>query len=382
MTNTIAAAVQQHSSTSNYATGGLRPLTAADSGASPPRLMERVRQALIARHYSPRTVDSYSQWVLRYIRFHGRRHPAELGAAEINAYLTWLAVEKGVAASTQTQALAALLFLYRSVLGIDVDTQGPLIRAKPSRRLPVVLTRDEVAAVLGKMNGPSSLVAALLYGSGLRLMEALQLRVKDVDLARGELLVRCGKGDEDRVTMLPQALRPALREQMARALSLHRRDVAEGWGDVQLPGGLAVKYPNAPREPGWQWVFPQPTRWRNSQGQEGRHHLHETVVQKAVHEAVRHAGIRKHASCHTFRHSFATHLLEAGQDIRTIQELLGHKDLKTTMIYTHVLNRGGRGVTSPLDKILALTQNAPANPFSSLLTNEVGGRGDAGTNDS
>jgi integron integrase len=362
---------QFHPEPNLYAAGGLHPLVAAESGAGPPRLMEQVRRALVARHYSPRTVDSYSQWILRYIRFHGRRHPMELGAPEINAYLTWLAVDKGVAASTQTQALAALLFLYRTVLGVDVDAEAPLVRARATRRLPVVLSREEVGAVLAKLRGPCALVAGLLYGSGLRLMEALQLRVKDVDLARGELLVRCGKGDKDRVTMLPQALRPALREQMAQALTLHRRDLAEGWGEVQVPGALAAKYPNASREAGWQWVFPQPMRWRNTLGQEGRHHLHETVVQKAVHEAVRQAGVHKHASCHTFRHSFATHLLEAGQDIRTIQELLGHKDLKTTMIYTHVLNRGGRGVTSPLDNILPLTQKGPVDLISPTADNRV-----------
>jgi len=363
-----------------YPMGELRPLMVAESGTRPPRLMEQVRQALVARHYSPRTVESYTQWVLRYIRFHGRRHPAELGTPEVNAYLTWLAVTRGVAASTQGQALAALLFLYRAVLGMDVGAGmgDALVRAKTSRRLPVVLSREEVASVLSRLSGPSALVAALLYGSGMRLMEALCLRVKDVDLARGEVLVRGGKGDKDRVTMLPQALRGALKEQMAQALSLHRRDVADGWGRVQLPGALALKFPHADREPGWQWVFPQPTRWRNAQGQEGRHHLHETVVQKAVHAAVRQAGIRKHASCHTFRHSFATHLLEAGQDIRTIQELLGHSDVKTTMIYTHVLNRGGRGVTSPLDKMLSLGQKAPDDSFDPQLAEGKVVQGDEG----
>ncbi len=338
-----------------YPVEGIAPLRVEEAGPAP-RLMESVQRSLIARHYSERTVKAYRAWILRYIRYHQRQHPRVLGAAHINQFLTWLAVERGVSASTQTQALSALLFLYRTVLGVDLGPQGPLVRAQTSRRLPVVLTRDEVNAVLAQMNGTPALVAGLLYGSGLRLMEALCLRVKDVDFGRREVLVRQGKGDKDRVTMLPRGLEAGLRQQVARALSVHRLDLAEGWGRVVLPGALQVKYPNAPMEPGWQWVFPQPTRWVDSRGQQGRHHLHETIVQKAMHAAVQMSGIRKPASCHTLRHSFATHLLEAGQDIRTIQELLGHQDLKTTMIYTHVLNRGGCGVTSPLDKLPTLMQ--------------------------
>jgi integron integrase len=333
--------------------------------------MDRVRHALQVRHYSRRTAETYSQWILRYIRFHGLRHPQEMGASEINSFLTWLAVDKRVSASTQTQALSALLFLYKAVLDLPVDTLGPLVRARPSRRLPVVLSREEVAAVLGRLSGSSGLVAGLLYGAGLRLMEALELRVKDVDLARGELLVRQGKGGKDRVTVIPLTLRPALRRQLAQVAELHRQDVREGWGRVPLPDALARKYPQASADPGWQWVFPQPKRWSNAQGEQGRHHLHETVVQRAMHMAVGQAGIAKPASCHTLRHSFATHLLEAGQDIRTIQELLGHSDLKTTMIYTHVLNRGGLGVVSPLDKIPDLRQKAPLDPLSALGSDHV-----------
>lgn len=358
------ATLLPHPTLHAYPTGGAPALLAAEAGARPPKLMERVRQALLARHYSPRTADSYRHWILRYVRFHGLRHPREMGPPEINGFLTWLAVDKGVSASTQSQALAALLFLYRSVLEIPVDEVAPLVRARRTQRLPVVLSREEVGAVLSLLTGPSALVAGLLYGAGLRLMEALQLRVKDVDLVRGELTVRQGKGAKDRLTMLPRALRPALQRQLAEVAALHKRDLAEGWGCAPLPDALSRKFPNGGRELAWQWVFPQPTRWCDAQGREGRHHLHETIVQKAVHLAVRQAGIAKHASCHTLRHSFATHLLESGQDIRTIQELLGHADLKTTMIYTHVLNRGGCGVLSPLDNIHPLTQKRPFNPLS------------------
>ncbi|MDP2361818.1 MAG: integron integrase [bacterium] len=318
----------------------------------PPRLMEQVRWALRVRHYSPRTTDTYCMWILRFVRHHGRRHPREMGEAEVNAFLTHLAVAERVAPSTQNQALAALLFLYRTVLERNLGELSAVIRARRPIRLPVVLTRDEVRAVLGRLRGERWLMASLLYGSGLRLMECHRLRVQDLDLSRREILVRSGKGDKDRVTMLPAALRTPLEEQLRNARRVHEQDLAEGWGRVELPGALARKYPQASREWNWQWVFPQTVRWRNAgTGEEGRHHIHETVLQRAFHDAVRAAGIAKHATCHTLRHSFATHLLEAGQDIRTIQELLGHRDLKTTMIYTHVLNRGGRGVVSPLDNI-------------------------------
>ncbi len=314
------------------------------------QLLDQMSSALRARHYSRRTEEAYCLWARRFVRFHGLRHPADMAEPEINAFLTHLAVEEHVSAATQTQALSALLFLYRRVLGREVGELSDLIRANKPRRLPVVLTREEVKALLAGLAGDRWLMASLMYGSGLRLMECLRLRVLDLEPARAEILVRSGKGDKDRVTMLPNSLKPALKAQLTRARALHRRDLDEGWGHVPLPGALARKYPSAPADWRWQWVFPQQRRWRDPEsGQEGRHHVHETVVQRAVKEAVAGAGIAKHASCHTLRHSFATHLLEAGYDIRTIQELLGHKDVRTTMIYTHVLNRGGQGVRSPMD---------------------------------
>lgn len=316
-------------------------------------LLTRMHESLRAEHYSPRTESVYCLWAERFIRFHDGRDPCEMGEAEMNEYLTFLAVRGGVSASTQNQALAALLYLYRSVIGRDVGSLGGVVRARKDRRLPVVLTRSEVRSLLREMEvaGPDVLLAvSMLYGSGLRLMECLRLRVQDVDIERCEVLVRDGKGGKDRVTMLPAGLAGPLGEQLARARTLHEYDVTSGWGRVPLPGALARKYPNAAAEWRWQWVFPQRMRWHNPQtGEEGRHHLHSTVIQRAVHDAVRRAGIDKHATPHTLRHSFATHLLESGYDIRTIQELLGHKDVSTTMIYTHVLNRGGLGVKSPLD---------------------------------
>lgn len=273
-----------------------------------------------------------------------------MGELEINAFLTHLAVNETVSASTQNQALSALLFLYRHVLNREVGDLGDVIRARHSRRLPVVFTRDEARAVLDRLAGDRCLIVSLLYGSGLRLMECLNLRVKDLEFSRGEVTVRDGKGGRDRVTMLPASLGDQLRDYLHGVKRIHEGDLVAGWGRVLLPDALDRKYPNAAAEWAWQWVFPQERRWKDRKtGQEGRHHLHETLVQRAVRQAVRDAGIAKHGGCHTFRHSFATHLLEAGYDIRTIQELLGHKDVRTTMIYTHVLNRGGRGVRSPLD---------------------------------
>ncbi len=312
--------------------------------------MEDLRAALRSRHYSRRTETAYCLWARRFIYFHGLRHPADMGEAEINAYLTHLAVDEHVAASTQTQALSALLFLYRHVLGREVGELDGVVRARKSQRLPVVMTRAEVRSVLECLHGDKWLMASLMYGAGLRLMECLRLRVQDIDFSRGEITVRNGKGAKDRVTMLPDSLKPALREQLERAREVHRSDLAAGWGRVVLPDALDRKYPNAPTQWGWQWVFPQERRWRNKQtGAEGRHHVHPTLVQRAVGEAARVAGVPKHVGCHTLRHSFATHLLESGYDIRTIQELLGHKSLNTTMIYTHVLNKGGLGVKSPFD---------------------------------
>jgi len=321
------------------------------SPAGPTRLLDAVRFRIRARHYSLRTEEAYVGWIRRFIVFHGKRHPRDLGEQEINAFLTHLAVKDKVAASTQSQALAALLFLYRHVLEIPFPKLESLIRAKRPRRLPVVLTREEVRAVLERLEGAPKIVATLLYGGGLRLLEALRLRVKDVDFARGQITVRDGKGQKDRVTMLPSAIREALLDHLGRVRELHRADLAAGFGAVLMPDALDRKYPGASKEWGWQWVFPAASIGQDPRSRQlRRHHLHESVVQKAVKQAVRSAGIHKPASCHTLRHSFATHLLESGYDIRTIQDLLGHKDVSTTMIYTHVLNRGGvRGVRSPAD---------------------------------
>ncbi|MDO8964136.1 MAG: integron integrase [Coriobacteriia bacterium] len=316
----------------------------------PPPLIESMSDALRSRHYSPRTERVYCLWVARFVTFHGGRHPCEMGEGEINAFLTDLAVRGQVSASTQNQALAALLFLYRVVLDREVGNLGTVIRARKQKRLPVVLTRVEVRAVLDGLEGEQRLMASLLYGSGLRLMECLRLRVQDVDLERGEITVRDGKGGKDRRTMLPEALKEPLRRQIDHARRVHERDLADGWGRATLPAALERKYPNAATEFGWQWVFPQERRWRDpATGVEGRHHVHETILQKAVKRAVRASGTDKRAACHTLRHSFATHLLESGYDIRTIQQLLGHRDVSTTMIYTHVLNKGGLGVRSPFD---------------------------------
>ncbi len=270
---------------------------------------------------------------------------------EINAFLTHLAVDEKVSASTQTQALSALLFFYRYVIGYEVGEIQGLVRAKASRRLPVVLTPAEVTSLLNELDGDYRLIASVLYGSGLRLMECLELRVQDVDFDRSEITVRRGKGDKDRITMLPQSLKPALRQHLERVRRVHQRDLRDGWGRTQLPDALVRKYPNAPAEWAWQWVFPQQTRWRDPvSGEQGRWHVHESLVQKAVKDAARRAAIPKRVTCHTLRHSFATHLLESGYDIRTIQELLGHASVNTTMIYTHVLNRGGLAVRSPIDR--------------------------------
>ena len=289
-------------------------------------------------------------WIKRFIFFHGVRHPAEMGEPEINRFLTDLAVNKKVSASTQNQALSALLFLYQHVLNQPLGWINLAVRAKKPERLPVVLTQQEVKAILGFMEGSPKLVAALLYGAGLRLMECLRLRAKDVDFTTHQILGRDGKGQKDRITMLPVSVKEALAAPLTRVRQIHQQDLREGAGRVQLPGAWARKYPNADREWGWQWVFPAPTRYFDRQAKmRRRHHLHETVVQSAMKQAIQRAGIAKPATLHTLRHSFATHLLEDGYDIRTIQELLGHKDLSTTMIYTHVLNRGGRGVRRPAD---------------------------------
>ena len=321
-----------------------------ETGAKAPKLLARMREALHARHYSRRTEETYCQWVRRFIFFHNVRHPAEMAEVEINAFLTHLAVKARVSASTQNQALSALLFLYRHVIGREVGDLGEVIRARKPTRLPVVMTREVVKAVLANMTGDKWLMASIMYGAGLRLMECLRLRVHDIDFSRNEILVRDGKGAKDRITMLPKSLKAPLQDHLKKVKAIHEEDLAENWGRVQLPDAVDRKYPNAPKDWRWQWVFPQENRWVNPQTKEqGRHHMDESLVQKAVRDAVVKAGLTKRATCHTFRHSFATHLLEGGYDIRTIQELLGHSDVKTTMIYTHVLNRGPAGVRSPVD---------------------------------
>jgi integron integrase len=322
----------------------------AAGGARPLRLLDRVRLELRLRHYSPRTEEAYVGWVRRFVLFHGKRHPRELGAPAISAFLSHLAVHGRVAAATQNQALNALAFLYLRVLGMAMPKLENLVRAQRPKRLPVVLSREEVRQLLGELRGTPRLVASFLYGSGLRLLEGLELRVKDVDLGTGELRVRRGKGAKDRVTPLPRACEQPLREHLNRVRALFEQDLRDGFAGVPLPEALARKYPAAPREWGWQWVFPASRRFIDpGDARERRWHLHETAVQRAVKCAVRAAGITKPAGCHTLRHSFATHLLADGYDIRTVQELLGHRSVQTTMVYTHVLNRGGRGVRSPLD---------------------------------
>lgn len=317
----------------------------------PPKLLDRVREATRTRHYSRRTEEAYVGWIKRFIFFHGKKHPAALGGAEVNAFLSHLAVEERVSASTQAQALCALLFLYRRVLDDPLPWLHEIVRARRKERLPVVLTRGEVRRVLGQMEGTPRLVAELLYGCGLRLLEALRLRIKDIDFVGNLVIVRQGKGDKDRRTMLPQSVKGQIRAQVEEARRLHQRDLGRGWGSVPLPDALERKKPNAAKEFGWQWLFPATRAWTNPEtGTRGRHHLDESVIQRAVKAAVTAAQIDKSAGCHTFRHSFATHLLENGYDIRTVQELLGHADVRTTMIYTHVLQRTGRhAVRSPLD---------------------------------
>lgn len=320
------------------------------SFSQPPKLLDQVRGKIRFKHYSIRTEQAYVDWIRRFVLHFDKRHPSDMGAREVEVFLTHLAVQGKVAAATQNQAKAALLFLYREVLGQDLPWLENVEQAKAPKRLPVVLTQSEVQAVLSRLTGTHWLVAGLLYGSGLRIMEALRLRVKDVEFKRGEILVREGKGFKDRVTMLPTMLIEPLGLHLKRVRELHEQDVAEGYGEVYLPYALERKYPNAAREWGWQYVFPSRTRSVDPRsGVVRRHHVQDQAIQRAIKQAVRDAGLVKPATPHTFRHSFATHLLERGYDIRTVQELLGHSDVSTTMIYTHVLNKGGRGVVSPLD---------------------------------
>ncbi len=315
-----------------------------------PRLLDRVREAIRVRHYSLRTEQTYIQWIRRFIFFHNKRHPETMGEAEITAFLTHLAVERKVSPSTQNQALSANLFLYQKVLEQKLEWLDNVVRAKRPRKLPVVLTQSEVTTLLAEMNGINSIIARMLYGTGMRQMECLRLRVKDVDFDYRQIHVRSGKGNKDRVTMLPDRLVPDLQVQLKKANQLHQGDLQEGFGEARLPYALAKKYPNAGREWGWQFVFPSIHRSNDPYcGTIRRHHWHHTNLHRAIKQAARNVKLCKPVSSHTLRHSFATHLIENGYDIRTVQELLGHKDVRTTQIYTHVLNKGGRGVRSPLD---------------------------------
>jgi len=325
------------------------------------KLLEQLRRAIRARHLSRNTEEAYVAWVKRYVRFHGLEHPKEMGVAEIRAFLTHLAVEESVSASTQNQAASALLFLYRRVLRMSVDDLGTLPRPRGSKRLPVVLTRDEVMQVLAQLHGPPHLITSILYGSGLRLMEALTLRIKDVEVERREIMVRAGKGRKDRISMLPGRLVRDVSGQMNRVRTLFEEDLKRGGGFVPLPGAMARKAPTDGRSFAWQFLFPARRSTLNPEtGRRTRYHLHPSAVQRVVKRAVTASGIHKRATCQTMRHSFATHLLEDGYDIRTVQELLGHTSVRTTMLYTHVLNRGGMAVLSPLDRITRdLGRNSP-----------------------
>jgi integron integrase len=312
--------------------------------------MDEVREVVRLRHLSIRTEEAYCAWIRRFILFHGKRHPGELGVAEIRQFLTHLAVNKNVAASTQNQAFNALLFLYRQVLKLELPKIDGVERARTTRHLPAVFTHGEAMSIIAHLDPTYALIGGLLYGSGLRLMEAVRLRVKDLDFERREITVREAKGERERRTMMPEKLVDPLKVHINRVRQLHEEDVRQGYGEVYLPHALERKYPKAASELGWQYVFPSTKRsFDPRSGKERRHHIAEDNVQRGVKKALQKAGVHKHAGCHTFRHSFATRLLESGYDIRTVQELLGHKDVRTTMIYTHVLNRGGLGVKSPLD---------------------------------
>jgi integron integrase len=314
------------------------------------QLLDQVRDQIRILHYSIRTEEAYTNWIKQFIVFNDKRHPNEMGAAEISKFLSYLARERNISASTQNQALSALLFLYREVLDKPIDWIDDVQRARKPQRLPVVFTKAEVKAVLSLLRGEMWIMANLLYGAGMRLMEAVRLRVKDVEFAQKQITVREGKGNKDRVTVLPKKIIVPLQQHLERVKAVHETDIREGYGRVYLPFALARKYPNTNREWCWQYVFPASKRSVDPRsGQIQRHHISETALQKAVKSAIKRAGINKPGSCHTLRHSFATRLLEKGYDIRTIQELLGHVDLQTTMIYTHVLNKGGRGVESPVD---------------------------------
>jgi integron integrase len=334
----------------NPATEQVRRPLGLFPGQAKPRLYDSIVQALRLRHYSRRTEEAYIHWIGRFLQFYQHRHPRQLAETDVNRFLTHLAVQEHVAASTQNQALSAILFLYEHVLEQPLDRIEGVVRASWPSRLPVVLTVDEVSRVMAHLAGDKWLIAMLLYGGGLRLLEALRLRVKDLDFERGEITVGEGKGDKDRVTTMPRAVVHPLQEQLRRVKAIHEQDVADGYGRVELPHALARKYPKANQEWCWQFVFPQERCWRNAKtGQQGRHHIDESLFSRSLKTAVRQAGLTKRVTSHTFRHSFATHLLADGYDIRTVQELLGHKDVRTTMIYTHILNRGGRGVRSPAD---------------------------------